>query len=160
MKLIGDSNTIAKLNEWGSEFVGRLKAELWNQHITASGNLADSLEYTITNESDGTHITVLGDPYFIHAEKGRRAGRIPRNFVDIIQQWIEDKGVQVPQGLTPKRFASAIAYKIKYYGSLRYRTQSPADVVQPVADEMIPRLNDILENRVMVYVNDNLFSWV
>lgn len=159
MRFITDANTISKLNEWGSEFVGRLKAELWNQHITASGNLADSLEYVISDKSDGTHITVLGDSYFIYAEKGRRAGKVPYNFVDIIQQWLEDKGIQVPQGLTPKRFASSIAYKIKYYGSLKYRTKSPSDVVEPVASEMIPRLNDILENRVMMYVNDELFNW-
>ncbi len=160
MKLITDSNTIAKLNEFGSEFVGRLKAELWNQHITASGNLADSLEYVISDESDGTHITVLGDPYFIYAEKGRRAGKVPYSFTTILEKWIEDKGLQVPQGLSVKQFASKIAWKIKRYGSLRYRTQSPADVVEPVASEMIPRLNDILENRVMMYVNDELFNWV
>lgn len=160
MKFIGDKQTLAALNAWGSEFVGRLKAELWNQHITASGNLADSLEYVIGDESDGTHITVLGDQYFIYAEKGRRAGKVPYNFSTILEKWIEDKGVQVPQGLTPKRFASAIAYKIKYYGSRRYREKDPADIVEPVASEMIPRLNDILENRVMMYVNDNLFSWI
>lgn len=160
MRFITDANTISKLNDWGSEFVGRLKAELWNQHITASGNLADSLEYVISDESDGTHITVLGDPYFIYAEKGRRAGKIPYNFVSILEKWLEDKGLQVPQGLTVKQFASAIGWKIKRYGSLRYRTQSPADIVEPVASEMIPRLNDILGNRVMMYVNDELFNWI
>lgn len=160
MRFIGDKQTLAELNAWSDTFVKRLQVELQNQGINASGNLSNSLEYTITNESDGSHITVLGASYFIYAEKGRRAGKIPYNFVDILEEWIADKGITVPQGLTPRRFASAIAWKIKRYGSLRYRTQSPTDVVQPVMDEMYPKLGDILESRIMVYVNDNLFNWV
>lgn len=160
MRFITDANTLAALNAWSDTFVKRLQVELQNQGINASGNLSNSLEYVITNEGDGTHIQILADPYFFYAEHGRRAGKIPYNFVDILEEWVADKGIAVPSGLTARKFASAIAWKIKRYGSLRYRTKSPADVVQPVADEMIPRLNDILENRVMYYVNDNLFSWV
>lgn len=159
MKFIGDPNTLAALDAWGDTFVKRLQVEMQNQGINASGNLSNSLEYVITNEGDGTHISVLADPYFFYSEHGRRAGRIPYNFVDIIEEWIADKRLTVPQGLTPRRFASAIAYKIKYYGSRRYRQKDPADLVQPVMDEMYPKLGDILESRVMYYINDNLFNW-
>ena len=159
MKFIGDPNTLAALDAWGDTFVKRLQVEMQNQGINASGNLSNSLEYVITNEGDGTHISVLADPYFFYAEHGRRAGRIPYNFVDIIEEWIADKHLTVPQGLTPRRFASAIAYKIKYYGSRRYRQKDPADLVQPVMDEMYPKLGDILESRIMYYVNDSLFNW-
>ena len=158
MKFITDSNILSQLNQWGGEFVTRLKAELWNQSVTASGRLADSLEYEITDDSDGTHIRVLGDYYFPYAEAGRKAGKIPYNFASIVEKWVEDKGVSVPSKFkTPRQFAWAIAYKIKYYGSRRYREQDIADVVSPVADEMIPRLNDIVTNSVVVYVNDNIF---
>lgn len=159
MKFIGDPNTLAALDAWGDTFVKRLQVEMQNQGINASGNLSNSLEYVITNEGDGTHISVLADPYFFYAEHGRSAGRIPYNFVDIIEEWIADKRLTVPQGLTPRRFASAIAYKIKYYGSRRYRQKDPADLVQPVMDEMYPKLGDILESRIMYYVNDSLFNW-
>lgn len=159
MKFIGDPNTLAALDAWGDTFVKRLQVEMQNQGINASGNLSNSLEYVITNEGDGTHISVLADPYFFYSEHGRRAGRIPYNFVDIIEEWIADKRLTVPQGLTPRRFASAIAYKIKYYGSRRYRQKDPADLVQPVMDEMYPKLGDILESRIMYYVNDSLFNW-
>lgn len=160
MKLISDSNVISKLNEWSDTFVKRLQVEMQNQGINASGNLSNSLEYTIEDEGDGTHITILADPYFFYAEHGRRAGRIPANFVDILEEWVADKGITVPSGLTARKFASAIAWKIKRYGSLRYRTQSPADVVAPVMNEMYPKLGDILESRIMMYVNDELFNWV
>lgn len=159
MKFIGDPNTLAALDAWGDTFVKRLQVEMQNQGINASGNLSNSLEYVITNEGDGTHIQILADPYFFYSEHGRRAGKIPYNFVDILEEWVADKGITVPSGLTARKFASAIAWKIKKYGSLRYRTQSPADVVAPVMNEMYPKLGDILESRVMYYINDNLFNW-
>ena len=159
MKFIGDQQTLAALNAWSDTFVKRLQVELQNQGINASGNLSNSLEYVITNEGDGTHIQILAYPYFFYSEHGRRAGKIPYNFVDILEEWVADKGITVPSGLTARKFASAIAWKIKRYGSLRYRTQSPADVVAPVMSEMYPKLGDILESRVMYYINDNLFNW-
>ena len=161
MKIIGNKQTLAALNAWSDTFVKRLQVELQNQGINASGNLSNSLEYVITNEGDGTHIQILADPYFFYAEHGRRAGKVPYLFADILAEWAQDKQIQLPNKFKDyKQFGWAIAQKIRYYGSRRYREKDPADVVQPVADEMIPRLNDILENRVLYYVNDNLFSWV
>jgi hypothetical protein len=160
MKLITDPKTLSELNAWGDTFVKRLQVEMQNAGVNASGNLSNSIEYTVSNESDGTHISVLADPYFFYAEHGRRAGRIPMNFVSIIEEWLADKRVQIPSGLSPRRFASAIAYKIKRYGSLRYRNKAPIDLVEPVMGDMYPKLGDILQSRVMYYVNDELFNWV
>ena len=60
-----------------------------NKNVDASGNLSSSLEYVIENEDDGTHIKVLANNYFIYAEGGRTAGKVPYNFTDILKQWIE-----------------------------------------------------------------------
>lgn len=160
MKFIGDQQTLAALNAWSDTFVKRLQVELQNQGINASGNLSNSIEYTIENGDDGTHIQILADPYFFYAEHGRRAGKVPYMFADVLAEWAQDKQIQLPNKFKDyKQFGWAIAQKIRQYGSRRYREKDPADVVGVVMGEMYPKLGDILESRIMYYVNDSLFQW-
>lgn len=158
MKLISDTLTIQQLNDWARTFVDRIKVEMHNQGLDASGRLSDSLEYTITDTQDGTHIQILAAPYFLYAEKGRKSGKIPFRFGDILAQWVEDKGVAVPsQFKDARQFGYAIASTIKKYGSKRYRENKPLDVVSAALNEYRPKLNEILENRTVYYINDNLY---
>lgn len=159
MKILTDSTSISDLNSWTESLVEKIKKEMENQGINASGNLSDSLEYRITNETDGTHIQVLADSYFIYGEGGRTSGKVPMNFIDILEDWVNNKGISVPsQFKSAKAFAGAIYYNIKTYGSKRHRENNPADVVGPALNEMRPKLNEILENSVVAYVNDELFG--
>lgn len=158
MKLISDPLTIQQLNDWARTFVDRIKVEMHNQGLDASGRLSDSLEYTITDTQDGTHIQVLAAPYFFYAEKGRKSGKIPFRFGDILAQWVEDKGVAVPSQFKDARnFGYAIASTIKKYGSKRYRENKPLDVVSAALNEYRPKLNEILENRTVYYINSELY---
>lgn len=158
MKFITDPETLSDLGGWCDALIKRIQLEMHNQGINASGNLSNSLEYTIADESDGTHIRVLADNYFLYAEKGRKSGKVPYNFISVLEDWIKAKGISVPsQFKTARQFAGAIFYKIKTYGSRRERYKDPADVAGPALDVMLPRLNGILENRVVAYINDDLF---
>ena len=144
MKLISDPLTIQQLNDWARTFVDRIKVEMHNQGLDASGRLSDSLEYTITDTQDGTHIQVLAAPYFFYAEKGRKSGKTPFRFGDILAQWVLDKGINIPsQFKNERQFGYAIA--------------RPLDVVSAALDEYRPKLNEILENRTVYYINDNLY---
>lgn len=144
-----------KVEGWAARVVDAIRVELHNQNIDSSGNLSASLEY----EVDGDHVKILADDYFEYAEVGRRAGKVPYKFTDILERWVRDKGVIRPATFrTDRAFASAIAYNIKHYGSTRYRGDRPkVDLVGPVLDRELPVLNDIVNNAVTFYLNDNLF---
>lgn len=144
------------IGQWADRVVAELRVEMHNQGIDASGNLSSSLEWEI----DGDELKILADDYFYYAGAGRRPGRIPYNFTVILERWISDKGVTRPAKFrTDRQFASAIAYKIKNYGSTRYRGDRPkADLVGPVLDAELPKLNELIENRVVTYINDTLFE--
>lgn len=144
-----------KVEGWAARVVEAIRVELHNQSIEASGNLSASLEY----EADGDHVRILADGYFPYAEVGRRAGKVPYRFTDILEKWVKDKGVIRPASFrTDKAFASAIAYNIKHYGSSRYRGDRPkVDLVGPVLDKELPVLNQIVDNAVTFYINDALF---
>ena len=61
MKFITDPETLSDLGDWCDALIKRIQLEMHNQGINASGNLSNSLEYTIADESDGTHMRVLAD---------------------------------------------------------------------------------------------------
>ena len=159
MKLITNPQTLAELNNWADKFVKRIQVELQNKSINASGNLSNSLTYEIVDEGDTTHIKVYAANYLIYAEGGRKAGKIPANFVSILEDWIADKGLSVPsQFKNARQFAGAIAYNIKTYGSRRKRNNDIADVVAPAMNELYPKLQQLLEARVVMYINDHLYD--
>lgn len=151
-----DNQTKTNIKAWIDRVIGQIRTEMHNAGVNASGQLSSSLEGVVGDDS----VKILAAPYFLYAEKGRDAGRIPRNFVDIIDRWISDKGLVIPAKYkSQKQFASAIAYKIKRYGSLRYREPDKrVDLLGEVLDKELPELNKIIENRVILYVNDNLFQ--
>lgn len=150
-----DSDTLNKIEGWADKLVKRIQVEMQNQKLNASGQLSNSLEYVIADN----HIQVLADRYFLYAEKGRDKGKVPWNFTDILETWIADKHVTVPVKFqTPRQFAWAINTKIRRYGSDKYRNPSHRqDVLEKPMSELLPELNNILQNRVVLYINDNLF---
>lgn len=150
-----DSDTLNKVENWADKLVKRIQVEMQNQKLNASGQLSNSLEYSI----DNNNIKVLADKYFLYSEKGRDKGKVPWNFTDILETWIADKRLVVPTKFqTPRQFAWAINTKIRKYGSDKYRNPSKRqDVLEKPMSELLPELNNIIQNRVVLYINDNLF---
>lgn len=150
-----DNETKAKIASWADKLVQRIRVEMQNQGLNASGNLSNSLEYEVGDDS----VRILADPYFLYAEGGRAAGKVPVNFSFIIERWIKDKGVSKPAKFkTDRDFAWSIVHNIKHYGSSKFRGDRPKDdVLSAPMDEMLPELNEIIENRMVFFVNDNLW---
>jgi hypothetical protein len=150
-----DTQTKTNIANWLDRVIGQIRTEMHNNKINASLNLSNSLEGIIT---DDNHIQILANPYFLYAEKGRTAGKVPQNFADILEKWIDNKGLTPIHG-TKRQFAWAIAMKIKHYGSKRYRNPSErVDLLGDVLNKELPELNEIISNRVVIYLNDNLFN--
>lgn len=151
-----DNQTKTNIEAWLDRVIGQIRTEMHNQGVNASGNLSSSLEGVVGDDS----VQILAAPYFLYAEKGRDAGKVPRNFVDIISKWIDDKGLAIPAKYKSQRqFASAVVWKIRKYGSLRYREPDKrVDLLGDMLDKELPELNKIIENRVVLYVNDELFT--
>lgn len=150
-----DSNTKTNIANWLDRVIGQIRVEMHNNKINASNSLSNSLEGIIT---DDNHLQILANPYFLYSEKGRTAGKVPRNFMDILKTWIKNKGLSV----NPRRdaqFAFLTMRKIKLYGSKRHRNPSErVDLLGNVLNKELPELNNILQNRVVLYINDDLFN--
>lgn len=105
-----------------TEFFNAVKVaiiqEQQSQGRVASGKSIDSYEIEATNDK----ATLFGADYTGTLETGRKAGRVPFGFTQIILKWIEDKslfnGVKESQ---KKSIAYLIARKIQKEGTLLHR---------------------------------------
>ena len=106
-----DINDILK--NFAEAVISDIRANI-DSYGLGGGNLYNSLDYTI----EDNELTITGAGYFKYAEKGRGPGRIPGNFVEILEEWIRKRGISTPE---PRKFASAIAWKTFNEGSYLYR---------------------------------------
>ena len=150
-------NAKKDIDGWITQLVADIRDNMDAAGVNASGNLRQSVRCELTNDG---HILVRALPYFEYSEKGRLPGKIPYNFADILDKWITDKGLSVPSGFnTQKEFANAIAWKIKWYGSVKHRNPSKrVDIVGTALEDNLPDLDNIVYNSVVLYVNEHLWG--
>lgn len=116
------------------------------QGITASGRTKESLQ--VEEYEGGVRLvqrSEVGGAPIQTTEVGRRPGKVPANFTDIIVQWSIDKGLQFQTDRERRKFAGAVAWgKIRQdgygrpsssaWGNKSATIYSP--VVESVADEI------------------------
>ena len=143
--------------------------EIRTRHIDAgqkaSGKTAASLAYEVTDS--GGKITGRG--YFGTLETGRKAGAVPKGFVEIIKKWAVDKGIQVePYEYKSDRehkytaqeaglncFAGAVANKIRKKGTVLFRDGGRKDVYTPALDALTEKITlSLLEGFNKLAIND------
>ena len=137
------------LTEFGEKTVNDLRSNLAAEGL-ANSNLSKSIEYDI----DTNQITITANPYWDYAEKGRGPGGVPRNFIDILLDWMQRYGIKPTYG-TEVQFANAIKWKIIREGSSIYRGDRPErDFERTALDDNLNWLEsqvaDVVINRMGV----------
>lgn len=132
---------------------------------SASGRTIASLHVDQPSEEE----TILwGRSPFGTLETGRKSGKIPYHFHDIVRKWMQDKGLHGqpipyktdrPHKYTPHErgdmsMAGAIAHTIATKGSKLHRTGGRADVYSNV----IPGTIERLQQRIIFLVHQSVDS--
>lgn len=134
------------------------------QHIiangqNASGRTVKSLEVEQPSEEE---VILWGHKPFGVMETGRKSGKIPYGFRDIILQWMQNKGVHGqplpyktnrPHKYTPEQrgdmsMAGAIARSIATKGSKLHRDGGRADVYSNVIPDTMERIRSRLTSLI------------
>lgn len=157
--------TKAVLLEELNALAERIKANHKNAGQVASGKTLRSI-HVETSEKNGT---LYGRAYFGVLETGRRAGRVPRNFTDIIRQWMKDKGVHadpIPYKRKPSdkwkpkytaqergdyTLAGAIATRIRKEGTELYRKGGRTDIF---SNEIPITTENIMNRLALIFERD------
>ena len=115
------------LNPIGQAKVTQLQQNLAATGTDASGQTSRSTRFEVTQEQTITHFRLLGRPYYMTVETGRRAtpGQKPsKSFLQNIQEWMSFRGL-------PGK-AWAIAQSIINKGTELFRLGGRKDIVTPV----------------------------
>lgn len=101
----------------------------------ASGRTIESMKVERTEDGG----ILWGRNAFGTLETGRKPGKVPKGFSDIILQWMEDKGIKANH---PKSFAFLVARKISEEGTKLFRDGGRNDIYSP---EIIDTMESISE---------------
>jgi len=142
-----------------------------SQGANASGRTIDSLE--IQEFENG--VQLLGRAYFSTITTGRKAGKIPYNFIDKIKEWAQNKqGLQIdpipykrqesenfkyrftPQERGLNKFAGAVAYSIEKHGSFLKKYGYEIEIYQKAINETIERIKNRVITEIRQFIINDL----
>lgn len=138
------------------ELKERIARNIISTNRNASGDTIRSMNIQITSQGGGSFVTayLYGRPYFSALETGSRPWRnqykrVPQFFADIIQEWIDAKGLDLN--------AYAVATKIMRQGSKLYRDGGRNDVytqeIPLTLERLASRLGDIYAKTTLANIN-------
>lgn len=117
----------------------------------ASGRSVASLSVSVSDNVG----TLYGSKSFLVMERGKKPGKVPFGFRDIIKQWIIDKGISVTPIPSKRRdtkytpherglnsLAGAIAFKIMKEGTKLHRDNGYNDIYTTAVREELAALGD------------------
>lgn len=123
------ADIISILNQYGNSTIEQIKQNL--SSTSASGKTAQSLHYQVTNEGTKATLKILGKPYFMVVETGRKPTpdkKPSKEFVRNIKDWL-----QFVSGDT--RPAYAIAMSINQKGTKLWQKGGRKDIVSNVINQ-------------------------
>lgn len=116
-----------------------LRQRIIENHIRAgqraSGRTISSLHVSV----DDNHGILFGRQAFGVLETGRGPGKVPKGFYQVIQQWVEDKGIKVEK---PKSFAYLVARKIAKEGTRLHQLGGREEVYSKDIEKTIQNIMD------------------
>lgn len=104
----------------------------------ASGRTSGSMN-TDVSENRGI---LFGRMAFETLETGRKPGKVPAGFYQIIKQWVIDKGISFDSQSERNSFAYLVSRKIAREGTQLCRTGAEADVYTTEVPDTIERIKD------------------
>ena len=163
------------LEELAEEALKEIRAEMANSGTNASGKTAAGLFHVTEDDSLELYSNRKG---FANVEAGQNPGKRPRNFRDIILEWIKVKGIKVkdmpysPKYKGERKFSSsqergiyyaagAIAWRNKTKGSLLFREGGRNDIFSPAVDKLVKKVTNLAGDRLakqidVIFINSNL----
>lgn len=145
-----------ELEIYANDCIADIQKGMSDTKTNASGKTSKGLFSVVSDYSIEIYSDRRG---FANVEAGQNPGKRPRNFRDIIKQWIIDKGISIaampysPKYKGKKKFGSvkerglyyaagAIAWSNKTKGSRLYKKGGRNDVFSPAVERLVNRVAD------------------
>lgn len=123
------------------ECKAEIQRNLAEQGVNASGRTSRGL--VVEKYDGGVRLVATDGAPLATTEIGRRPGKVPVGFRQIIEQWSRDKGLLFPTESDRKRFAFLTARKIAEEGTQRHKNPR-ADIYSPAVEKAVSELETVL----------------
>jgi hypothetical protein len=138
------------LSQEGNSIVKQIQSNLSSSGNNATSKTSKSLRYEVLRDGTKAILQVIGRPYFMVVETGRKATpdkKPSKGMVDNIKEWLQAKGK--PQGL-----AWAVATAIQKKGTKLHQSGGRTDIVSNVINES--RISKIEQIALQAFAKDFL----
>lgn len=125
-----------------------------NAKQVASGKTRDAFEIDV----NGFHGILLGAPYSAVLESGRKPGKVPYKFYEILKKWAEVKGITFETETALNRWAYFTSLKIKNEGSKLYSSGNNEDIFTTAVIEFEERLNNKIGDMFAIEIQNSIFT--
>ena len=133
-----------------------IKEKTASEGVNASGRTSSGMQ--VQRYENGIRLVLTGEDVAPLAtlEVGRRGGKVPMGFADIIEQWSRDKGLTFPRERDRRSFAYLTARKIARQGTQRH--QQPIDIYSEEVMRGVARLKEGIKAQVTEYIHKSLIN--
>jgi hypothetical protein len=155
------------LEELAADCITDIRAGMDSTKTNASGKTSSEL---FSEVSDSSIVIYANRRGFANTEAGQNPGKRPKNFREIIQQWILDKGLSIaampysPRYKGKRKFSSAserglyyasgaIAWNNKTKGSRLYKSGGRNDVFSPAVERLFNRVTEAAADDIMMRID-------
>lgn len=124
----------------------RIANNIRDKGMTASGRTQGSMHVEVASSGEMEKGVLLGRKAFATTERGRKPGKVPKGFYEIIKQWVIDKGAWAFDTVGARNsFAYLVARKIARDGTKLHQNGGQSDVYS----SEIPKTIEALQSRIM-----------
>lgn len=147
-----------RVQKYTKEALENVKSRIISNMSAKKRNASMRSVKSLTVETTGVGGTLYGLRSFWAMETGRKGGKIPRNFRDIIADWIIAKGISIySNSLTGRRptvksAAGYIAWTIKNKGTKLHREHRFEDIFSKASRDEVNTLSD----KIMLLAASNI----
>jgi hypothetical protein len=133
------------LNEEGANIIAEIRSLIVSTGANASGKTSQSLEANISVSKNKIGFEISGGAGFEFIERGRRKTKKDGDgkLIDIIKQWIDDKGITPDDGMTKDSLAYVITRAIHQRGTLLNLLKETRKVQSAVLTQK--RINSVID---------------
>ena len=126
---------VQQISDILSKELEQLKFDIIRRHEeagqVASGRTRAAFEVRVSDYNG----QLLGNSYVGVLERGRRGGKVPYDFKDILLRWADAKGIYFVNNTDARRWAWFVTQKIRREGTALYRSGQTVDIfTTPIAD--------------------------
>ena len=139
-----------------TEELNILKAEIITLHEAAGQKASGKTEQGFEIDVNDTVGQLLGYSYVGVLGTGRRPGKVPTEFVDILKRWAQAKGINFSNEKQFTIWANAVKWKIIREGTKLYRSGIHQDIFETPIENLkvrvTKRVSDYFDEQIKISI--------